>query len=259
MKNILGRSVLACALLLLSGCMTTGTQDARNNNSESHNKAAAKYNTELGLGYLKRGDMQRAKLKLLRAIQQDPTSPVVYGAMAYFQEMTGNMKEADEFYKKAMKLAPGKGAALNNYGAYLCREGQYKQSINYFLRATKDPAYLKPPAAYENAGLCAKRIPDLAQAKKYFKLALNNDPRRPTALLELAEMAYHQKDYKVAQTYLITYSKIMGSPSAASTWLQYQIATKQHNSQKRAEFASLLAEKFKSSSQYRQLKSRYTL
>lgn len=154
---------------------------------------AAIYNTQLGLAYLKQEDRIRAKRKLLTALDLAPNSADVNAAMAYFLEKTGNLKEARNFYKKALSLAPKNGAQLNNYGSYLCRQGKYKEAENYFLNAVQDVNYVNTAGAYENAGLCAAALPDYKKAKKYFKKAIEHDPNRKQSVYELAKIELKQK------------------------------------------------------------------
>lgn len=161
-------------LLLLQSCQPT--------------REAASYNTQLGLAYLKQGDRPNAKRKLLLALSQAPHSPDANAAMAYFMEMSGEIDKARLFYEKAMTMAPGKGAQLNNYGAFLCRHGQYERAEQYFLRAANDINYEHTAGAYENAGLCAMAIPNYIKAKHYFAKALQHDPGCKQARNELVNI-----------------------------------------------------------------------
>jgi len=149
---------------------------------------AASYNTQLGLAYLKQGDRPRAKRKLLMALAQAPNSPEVNASMAWFLEQSGEINNAQVYYRKAMAAAPGKGAQLNNYGAFLCRRGQYNQADVYFLQAINDAGYEHTAGAYENAGLCAAAIPDYTKAAAYFSKALEQDPSRKQSLYELVNI-----------------------------------------------------------------------
>ena len=121
--------------------------------SENH-KTSANYNAQLGLAYLKQGNTQAAKNKLLLALQQSPDDPLILDSMAYFFEITGEIKLADNYYLQAIKRAPKSGAAQNNYGVFLCRHKRYQESLNHFSLAVKDNNYLNTAQAYENAKLC---------------------------------------------------------------------------------------------------------
>lgn len=172
--------IIAC--LLLQSCeYNKAVPDAIKINSHE----AALYNTQLGMAYLEQGDRVRAKRKLLKALIQAPNSPEVNASMAWFMDKSGELKQAQVYYQKAMALAPGKGAQLNNYGAFLCRRGQYSKADVYFLRATKDANYEHTAGAYENAGLCVALIPDDKKAAIYFSKALEQDPTRKQSLYEL--------------------------------------------------------------------------
>src|SRR5580704_10911769 len=100
-------------------------------------KKAAAFNVQLGMGYLKQGDRPRAKKKLLIAMQQAPDSSDVNAAMAYYYEQTNELDQARKYYLKALSLSSNAGAQLNNYGTFLCRQGQYKEAELYFLKAER--------------------------------------------------------------------------------------------------------------------------
>ena len=161
---------------------------------------------QLGLAYLKQGDRPRAKRKLLTALAQAPDSPSVNAAMAYFMEKTGEINQATLYYKKAILAAPGRGAQLNNYGAFLCRRAQYREAQTYFLKAVNDAQYEYTAGAYENAGLCAAAIPDYPKAVQYFTKALEHDPSRKQSLDELVKIEIKRGHERQAQAILRQYS-----------------------------------------------------
>jgi len=156
--------------------------------SQTNNEQAAKYNIQLGLAYLKQGDVERAKLKLNKAIEQDPKLPEAYTAMAYFQMLAGNMGIAEDYYKKAVSLAPANGETHNIYGGFLCVESRYKEAEQEYLKAVADPHYVAVGQAYENAGWCALSAKDNAKAIYYFRQAVKNDPNRSGLLEEVQRL-----------------------------------------------------------------------
>lgn len=152
------------------------------------NQTAANYNADLGLAYLKQGDIRLAKSKLLLAESQSPNDPLILDSMAYFLETTGEIETAERYYLQAIKYSPKEGAVQNNYGAFLCRHKRYRESIEHFLLAAQDTHYLNTASVYENAGLCALKIPDKKLAKEYLQKSLANDPGRKTTKKELAKL-----------------------------------------------------------------------
>lgn len=177
-------------LIFLTACTTAQQKKAENSPHPVPNLTkAALINTQIGLGYLKQGDVTLAKEKLILAQQQAPHLPEVLMAMAYFSENTGEPEKASVYYLRAIRENPKLGDAHNNYGAYLCRRGHYQQAIQEFLLAVADPNYLTTANAYENAGLCALLIPDKVLAKQYFTKAHESDPYKTSVLSELDKLA----------------------------------------------------------------------
>jgi type IV pilus assembly protein PilF len=185
MKNIYVWLVSFIILCLIASCSTTPSPEEQ---EKAKARKVASIYTQLGMGYLGKGDMERAKQKLLLALQKDPTLPEAWYSMAYFLEKTGNKQLAEQDYLKAVKLAPAQGDVQNNYGTFLCRNGDYQRSVDHFLLATRDPQYLDSADAYENAGLCALKIPDKQQAVRYFNLSLEQDPTRMSVMTELTKL-----------------------------------------------------------------------
>lgn len=202
--------VLAAMLITISlqSCQHTMQRKQEKKVSQQKLSDAASYNTQLGMAYLKQGDMPRAKRKLLAALELAPDSPDVNVAMAYFLEKTGDTAESKNFYKKALALAPNSGSQLNNYGTFLCRTGNYKEAEKYFLKAVGDVQYINSAGAYENAGLCASAIPDYPKAVIYLSKALEQDPHRKQSLLEIATIELKQNNPEKALSYLQKYPQI---------------------------------------------------
>lgn len=188
LKPIMITSVLS---LLLTACSTTKT--AAEDNVNAKRIATAKINTQLGMAYLERHEVQRAKQKFLLAMNQAPNIPETLYSMAYYLEVTGENNEARTYYLKAISVAPNRGDAHNNYGTFLCRSGEYNAAIEQFITATQDPTYLDTASAYENAGLCASKIPDRKRALAYFKHAVEQDPSRLASINELAKLESSHK------------------------------------------------------------------
>jgi type IV pilus assembly protein PilF len=184
-KFLRNLSICITSTILLLGC---ATQSAENKAMAEKKISTAKINTQLGLAYLERKDMERAKQKLLLALDEGPNIPETWYSLAYFLEMTNNIEDAKKHYLKALELAPRRGDTNNNYGTFLCRSGDYANAIHHFIVATKDPTYLETAAAFENAGLCALKIPDKTQAFAYFNKAVAYDPTRSVATAELSRL-----------------------------------------------------------------------
>jgi type IV pilus assembly protein PilF len=239
--------ILLVTILLVGGCTTETVNDT--SNSKNYEQAAS-INVQLGLQYLAQGSVSRAKQKLLLAVEQNP-SLQSYGALAYFYEKTGESNVAGEYYLKAIAEEPSAGAGHNNYGAFLCRQGQYQQAEQQFELAVNDPNYLNDAGAYENAGLCALLVPNQQQAISYFQRALRQDPKRSTAAAHLVKIYYEQGQYQQANKYMQQYIKT-NKLTADNLWLGVKIAQQLQQNNLVKEYGFLLKTQFPTSQEYQQ-------
>ncbi len=236
----------------LSACQTAMSTTPENISGQAPNlKLAAQYNVELGVSYLQQGDVARARQKFVLATKQDPNSVVAWNGMAYFMQTTHNNDAARKAYQKALAIAPNSSETLNNYGVFLCQQGQAAQAVNYFQQAVSDPSYANIGQAYENAGFCALKIPDKARAEQFFTKALANEPQLPNTCLALMQMALDKHQIDRAQDYLNRYNQV-AKPSADSLWLTVLLARQQNNQILARDAGSALAHDFPESRQYQQ-------
>lgn len=173
-----------------------------------YNPAAARTNAKLGLDYLKKGLYSESKDRLLTAIHEDPKIAAGWYCMAYYLEKTNNAIDAEKYYQKAIQVEPHSGQAKNNYGTFLCRQKQYSKAMTEFLNAAQEPSYLDVASAYQNAGICAMRIPNNTLAMTYFNKALDNNPSLPLTLLNMAHLSYLAGDTASAEKYFFDFKKL---------------------------------------------------
>lgn len=133
---------------------------------------AAMDNMQLGLAYIQQQKASLAKEKLLLAVSQAPQNSEVLDAMAYFLALTGDNKEAEQYYQQAIVTGvTHNGAAFNNYGVFLCRQKKPWEAEKMFLKALSDPYYLESANAYNNAGWCMMSVSKFSRAQIYFRKA----------------------------------------------------------------------------------------
>lgn len=234
--------------IFLSACTYVTPLDSPQQEALNH-RVTSNYQVELGMAYLKRGEPQRAKAPILAALKARPNWPPALDAMGYYHEKTGDAVLAESFYLKALKAMPGNGESQNNYGAFLCRQKEYKKSITHFMNAIQDPDYLNTAAAYENAGLCAAQIPEKQQAAAYFEKAIKLDPHSRASLISLAEIQYDTGHNKKARSTLNEYTAIT-TVNARAVWLSYRLAKKEGDKKRATRAATLLKARFKKSKEY---------
>lgn len=194
---------------------------ARSTEEPEHQKAALVH-VELGLHYLAQGQMARAKHKLVHALELAPNAVEPHSALAYFFEKVGEINEAENEHKKALRLGSSKGALSNNYGAFLYRQNRFKEAKQAFKIALKDKHYIHTAEVNENAGLCALKLSEFEQAEKYFNTAICQDKNRTQALIELADIMFKKNHFTEALEYLTRY-ETLAKPSEKSRYISQEL------------------------------------
>ncbi|MFI4884356.1 MAG: type IV pilus biogenesis/stability protein PilW [Steroidobacterales bacterium] len=166
---------------------------------------AAIYNTELGIAYMRRGDLAVAQTKIDRALEENPDDPDVHSARALLFARLGDPKEADREFRKALQLAPKNPNFQNNYAVYLCSVGRADEGVQTFIRAAHNPLYMTPELAYDNAGVCLRSAHREVEAAQMFADALAIRPGFGQALWQLADLDFSQGKLAQAHQEIETY------------------------------------------------------
>jgi type IV pilus assembly protein PilF len=151
---------------------------------------------------LQHGDLDEAESRARAALKIDPKSADAYTLLGMVAGQRGQGDAAGDFYAKAVQLAPGKGAMLNNYGVWLCAHGRAAESLERFDAALRDPAYATPAAALGNAGACALRAGQAVRAEENLRRALQIDPVNVAALGAMAQLRFNQAQYLDARAFM---------------------------------------------------------
>ncbi|MFQ6371394.1 type IV pilus biogenesis/stability protein PilW [Shewanella sp. YIC-542] len=246
-----GLAMLAAICSSLPGCVTEKTYAGTDIPVVSHKfdkNAAALERMQLGLTYLQKGNSEQAKFNLDKAMGYAPDLEEVNVAMAYYYQTVGEKQKAADIYQQAINTSNATGDAANNFGVFLCQEGQYAKAEQMFLRAIDNPKYTRTASSYENLGICQRKGGNIEKARQYFEMALKYEPTRQVSLLELTEMALEQHDFQAAQTQLDRYHKV-AVDSAMSLALAVKIARGLHDIEAAKRFGVLLLAKFPQSPQ----------
>jgi type IV pilus assembly protein PilF len=189
-------SVVAC--VALAGC-------ASHKRAEKKKEDASTYNTQLGIAYLRQGDVPLAKEKLDRALKENPDNPAVHSARAMLFDRMHEPKEADNEYQTALHLAPDDPDVSNNYAVYLCQIGRTDDGVKRFEVVARNALYRTPWVAYTNAGVCLRTAKRDADAVRNFKQALSLRPNFAEAAYQLADLDFSGGNLPGARATVDTY------------------------------------------------------
>ena len=222
------RTLTIAAFLTLVGCASTPDEVSTQRSGSAVERVspvrAAEANTRLGVGYLEQGNLQIALEKLEQAIRQDPQHAPALLALGIVYERIGRVDQALTHLKRAVELAPEDGSAHNSYATLLCKARRFEEADQHFMEALQDPFYRTPEVVLANAGACARRANETADAERYLRETLNIDPNNQIALFNLAGLFYDQGEPLRARAFLQRLeSQVQLDP--VSLLLGYQVET----------------------------------
>ena len=131
---------------------------------------AAKARVELGLAYLAQQNVQQAKQNLDKAHAYAPDYYLVHSALAYFYQSQGDDKQGDVY---------------NNYGTFLCANGEFNAAYKQFSSALNSPNYYHQADTYENIALCALSEKNDILYRENLTLLEKTEPKRAERLKQL--------------------------------------------------------------------------
>ncbi|RZO85593.1 MAG: type IV pilus biogenesis/stability protein PilW [Oceanococcus sp.] len=191
------RWAILLAVVLLSACVQTGSP-----RFEADLDQAARINTQLGLDYLRQGNIELASSRLNKALEQNDKLADTHWGLALVHAHYGEGGKARRAFDRARSLAPEDGNIIASYGQFLCDQGELDAAEQQFAKALSMPRYTTPEVAYGNAAACYQRNGDVARAEENFRRALVYNPRYARALRHLAAISYERQDYLRARAFL---------------------------------------------------------
>ncbi|WP_455197511.1 type IV pilus biogenesis/stability protein PilW [Kaarinaea lacus] len=244
----MGRLVTLLLIIVLASCSSI----EKYKNEQAKNERLVETQVQLGVGYFEQGNFEVALEKLEKAIEVKPDYGPAHSAIALVYERMQKYDMADQHYREAIRLSPENGGIYNNYGVFLCNRNRPEDAEKYFLKAVKIPLYNTPELAYENAGACARRVPDTEKAETYLNKALELNPQLPTALVNMAEIRFEQGSFLSSRGFLQRFESV-SSHSAESLWLGIRIERKLGDKNAEANYKKQLQSKFPKSEQFRMM------
>jgi type IV pilus assembly protein PilF len=211
------RAALVLALVwLLGGCVSDQPKQT------SQPDKASEINLRLGTDYLVKGNLEAAKEKIEKALEQNPRNASAHAIAGLLYDRLNEPAKAENEFQRALSLEPKSPEIANNYAAFLCKNSRYERGEKYALQAAGNPLYKTPEMAYMNAGNCQRQAGDLKRAEQHYRSALKIKPSMPGALFEMADVVLSQANYMSARAFLERYLEV-SKTSPATLWLGVRI------------------------------------
>ncbi|MBE0403194.1 MAG: type IV pilus biogenesis/stability protein PilW [Halomonas sp.] len=193
----------------LAGCATSNTLP-----SQASNDAKDAY-TQLGVAYLERNNLPRARAALGHALEIDPHHAKALQALAMVYQQQGDIELADQYFKQAIDADPTFTRARNNYAAFLYQQGHIAAACDQLENASNDAQYANRAQLFTNLGQCYLALEEFDKARGRLARAQRIDPRQSRGYLTLAELEVSQGNYHEAWSPLHTYLQLAGPDRAA--------------------------------------------
>jgi type IV pilus assembly protein PilF len=237
--------------LVVTSCVTTTTGDMPPPSLDE----AADLNLQLGIGYLRKNDLQSAKLKLDKSVEQNPDLVMAYIMLGLVYERLGDAEIAEKSYRRALAKDPRNPDALNSLAVFMCHSDPGRpEALDLFNRALQIPqseTFSNKAMLNTNAGVCVKPV-DLPLAEDYLRAALRTEPDFAVALVQLADVAYQLGNYLQSRAFLERYmSQDKISPQVL--WLGVRIEAAMGDVSASNEYGRRLKEEFPASVETRLL------
>ena len=239
-------TIVSIGLLVLGGCASSNTV------TKPQPERAAEINLELGVEHLRKGNLQQAKDKIDRALEQNPRYGRAHLVAGMLYNRLNDQSKAESHYERAIALEPKDPEFKNNYAVYLCQHKKYERGQKVAMQAASDPLYKTPEVALLNAGNCALGAGDMKGAETHFRNALQAKPKFGEALFQMADLEYRQTEYMSARAFLQRYLEV-GRTSPATLWLGVRIERGLGNKAQAQHYAQRLKTEYPSAAQTKEL------
>lgn len=230
-------------MCILCLAVVSCTSTSKKSNTTNKRKLSDNY-VEMGVNYLQMGKLNVALEKLERAVDIDDSNANAHNSIAVFYERIRDYEEAEDHFQEALDLEPENPRVLNNYGRFLCRQGNIDQAMVYLTKSADLPLNERPWFALTNAGQCEFKRGNSQKAEKYFRKALQSNPTYTPTLLSLAEISYEKPEYMKARAFLERYLSGNGAVTPKVLILGFLVEQALNQSLKAKEYKTELLTRF---------------
>jgi len=240
---------------MLVGCASQSTTETRpvTDNKAADGRHRAELHTALAGEYYSRSNFTVALAEARSALKDDPSYFPAYNIQGLIYMEVHEDAQARESFNQALKLSPNNAEVLNNFGWFLCLRNDTERGLEMMHRAASDNFYPTPEKAYLSAGLCLRRLGRMQEAEDQLRHAVLIRPDLIGALFNLAAITCERGALKDAETYLLRYMRLTGSPSLDALTMGVKIARGLNDSSAEQSYLQQLRRRFPDAPEAREL------
>jgi type IV pilus assembly protein PilF len=214
--------VLGCSTTESASPMGVTGADLTTESDEPDARKRARLRIELASGYFEQNKTKVALDEIKQALLSDSTYAPAYNLRGLVYMRMGELRLADESFRRALQFNPRDSNAAHNLGWLSCEQGRYDEAVKLFTQALSHPAYTARAKTFMAQGVCQVRSGQLADAQVSLTRSFELDPGNPVTLYTLAQVLFRQGDLIKSQFYLRRLNN--GELANAETlWLGIQV------------------------------------
>lgn len=235
----------------LTGCannqnvagQATNQADIVTESDEPDNRRRARLRLELASGYFEQGQTNVALDELKQALIADPTFVDAYNLRGLVYMRLNDLPLAEDSFKRAAALNPRDAGVAHNYGWFLCQQGRYPESMQWFGRAIANPTYVGQSKSLMTQGICQARAGQRPEAEQSLTRSYELDPGNPLTGYNLARLLYERGELVRSQFYIrrLNNSELA---NAETLWLGVKIEQRLNNTEAVQQLAGQLKRRF---------------
>lgn len=241
-------------LVLLAGCVQSGPpplEQRTPSNDPAELERRALLRLELASAYFSRGQYDTALAEVNLALAAKPDLAPAYNLRGLIFAATGDDRQADESYLRALALNPRDADAMHNRAWFLCQRNRYDEADRSFEQALAQPQYRDAPRTLMAQGVCLARNGKLIEAEGKLLRAYEADPGNVTVALNLAEVLFRRGDFERARFHARRVNGREETSSAQTLWLAARIEQRLGNRNGADEYGRQLRNRFPQSREAR--------
>ena len=242
---------LGWVFVALTGCannqnvagQATNQADIVTESDEPDNRRRARLRLELASGYFEQGQTNVALDELKQALIADPTFVDAYNLRGLVYMRLNDLPLAEDSFKRAAALNPRDAGVAHNYGWFLCQQGRYPESMQWFGRAIANPTYVGQSKSLMTQGICQARAGQRPEAEQSLTRSYELDPGNPLTGYNLARLLYERGELVRSQFYIrrLNNSELA---NAETLWLGVKIEQRLNNTEAVQQLAGQLKRRF---------------
>ena len=223
--------VPAAFALALMAATALAQQGQRRGGEDDEGARRARARLELAAAYYSEGRYDTALEEVQRALTASSELPQALNLRGLIYSALNDEPQAEDSFKRALRVAPEDPDTLHNYGWFMCQRGRYAEAEVEFKRLLAIPTYRTPNRTLLVQGICEARAGKLEQAEATLKRSYELDAANPATAMNLAAVLYRRGEFERARFYVRRVNSNGELRNPESLWLAARIENKLGNPQ----------------------------